>query len=155
MKIADLKIRRAKPGDMDSLTSLLEMLFAIEEDFIFEKKLQQQGLGLLLQSDSSCIMVAEIDGGVVGMCTGQLVISTAEGGASLLVEDVVVAAGWRRQGIAGMLLDSLAEWAAGQGAARMQLLADRTNKSGLDFYFNKGWKKTQLICLRKRQKRSL
>jgi len=151
MNIADLKIRRALPGDLDSLISLLKVLFAIEVDFIFDKKLQQQGLNLLLQSDAGCILVAEIGGGVVGMCTGQLVISTAEGGPSLLVEDVVVDAGWRKQGIAGMLLGSLAEWAAGQGAFRMQLLADRTNKPGLDFYLNKGWQKTQLICLRKRQ----
>jgi len=155
MNTADLKIRRALPADMDSLISLLEVLFAIEADFTFDEKLQQQGLSLLLQSDKGCIMVAETGGGVVGMCSGQLVISTAEGGPSLLVEDVVVAAGWRRQGIAGMLLDSLAKWAAGQGASRMQLLADSTNKAGLDFYFNKGWQQTQLICLRKRQKRYL
>ena len=96
-------------------------------------------------------MVADLEGVVMGMCTGQLVISTAEGGPSLLVEDVVVAEEWRRHGLGGKLLDGLGAWAAGQGAFRMQLLADRTNKIGLDFYSNKGWQQTQLVCLIKRQ----
>lgn len=153
MSIADLKIRRAQPGDMDRLTSLLKLLFAIEADFTFDEKRQQQGLNLLLQSNTCCIMVADIGGEVVGMCTGQLLISTAEGGPALWVEDVVVAEEYRRQGIGSMLLDGLAEWAREQGAFRMQLLADLTNKAGLDFYCNKGWQQTQCICLRKWQKK--
>jgi len=152
MSIADLKIRRAQPDDIDSLSSLLKLLFAIEADFIFDENRQQHGLNLLLQSGTGCIIVADFNGEVVGMCTGQLVISSAEGGPALLVEDVVVAEGWRRHGIAGMLLDNLAEWALKQGAIRMQLLADRTNKTGMEFYFKKGWQQTQLICLRKYQK---
>jgi len=152
MNIDDLKIRRARPGDIDSLLFLLKTLFAIEADFAFDEKRQQQGLNLLLQCKTASIMVADLGGEVVGMCTGQLVISTAEGGRSLLVEDVVVAEKWRRRGIGGMLLDSLAVWALDQEAIRMQLLADRTNKAGLGFYFNKGWQQTRLICLRKYQK---
>ena len=79
-------------------------------------------------------------------------ISTAEGSASLLVEDVVVTRDWRGKGVGRKLLDRIAQWAAEQGANRMQLLADRTNKAGLDFYSHSGWQQTQLICLMKRQK---
>lgn len=144
-----LVIRRAGAEDIDSLTGLLKLLFAIEEDFTFDKERQQQGLQIMLENGSGCILVAEIDQAVVGMCSGQLTVSTAEGGYSLLVEDVVVEEEWRGNGIAGKMLARLAEWAGSRGATRMQLLADRNNGPGLYFYTREGWQPTQLICLRK------
>lgn len=147
-----VNIRWALRKDIVSLVALLEELFSIEEDFTFDAERQRRGLELMLESPLSCVMVAEAGNSVVGMCTGQLTISTAEGSASLLVEDVVVNEEWRGKGIGRQLLDRLAQWAAEQGANRMQLLADRTNKAGLDFYARSGWQQTQLICLRKRQK---
>lgn len=146
-----IDIRRARQEDMDSLTVLLKVLFAIEKDFTFEETAQRQGLQLLLESASGCILVAEIDRAVVGMCTGQLTISTAEGGLSLLVEDVVVERKWRGLGIAREMLDTLAQWAAGLGVSRLQLLADRNNAAALKFYDRLGWQQTRMICLRKRQ----
>lgn len=144
-----LTIRRARTEDIDSLTTLLRILFAIEEDFTFDEQCQQLGLQLMLNNDRGCILVAEIDRTVVGMCSGQLTISTAEGAFSLLVEDVVVVEKWRGNGLAGKMLDRLAEWAGSRGASRMQLLADRNNGPGLYFYTRERWQPTQLICLRK------
>ncbi len=146
------RIRHAQLKDIDSLVALLEELFSIEEDFAFDAERQQKGLQLMLESPLSCVLAAETNNGVIGMCTGQLTISTAEGSASLLVEDVIVNKAWRGQGVGRQLLDRLSRWGCDQGATRMQLLADRTNKSGLDFYTRSGWQQTQLICLRKRQK---
>jgi GNAT superfamily N-acetyltransferase len=145
-----ITIRPAKAEDIDRLTALLKILFAIEEDFSFdEQRRQQQGLKLMLENDSGCILVAEIDQAIVGMCSGQLTISTAEGAFSLLVEVVVVEEKWRGNGIATKMMDQLAEWAGSRGASRMQLLADRNNGPGLYFYTREGWQPTQLICLRK------
>jgi ribosomal protein S18 acetylase RimI-like enzyme len=144
-------IRPANPNDLGRLTNLLALLFAIEADFTFEAGRQQRGLALLLKSEQCCVLVAEIDNrdGVVGMCTGQLTISTAEGGPALLVEDVVVAEPWRNRGLGRLLLDRLGQWAASRGASRLQLLADRDNKAAEGFYAGLGWQRTQLICLRK------
>ena len=83
-------IRTAEPADLDSLVSLLAPLFAIEEDFVFDESRQRRGLALMLENERGCVLVAETEGQVIGMCTGQLLVSTAEGGLSLLVEDVVV-----------------------------------------------------------------
>ena len=144
-------IRRARPEDVDGLTELLAILFGIEEDFTGNETRQRNGLMLLLKSTNCCVLVAEAENRVVGMCTGQITMSTAEGGPALLVEDVVVEEAWRGKGIATNLLDVLAEWAVGLGAYRMQLLADRNNSGALLFYDQLGWQRTQLICLRKRQ----
>ena len=145
-------IRPAESGDLDALVSLLAILFAIEEDFQIDEKKQRRGLALMLDNRQGLILVAEKDGRVIGMCSGQLLISTAEGGPVLLTEDVIVADGFRSCGIGGKLLAALGEWAAGQGASRLQLLADRTNSPALAFYTRLGWQTTNLICLRRYQK---
>jgi len=149
MKSPEIVIRHAGPEDIERLISLLKFLFAIEKDFSFNEAIQQKGLNMMLENFSCCLLVAEISGQVVGMCSGQLTISTAEGGPALLVEDVVVEEKWRGRGIARQLLDRLAEWGVKHNAFRMQLLADRTNNEALKFYRHLGWKQTQLICLRK------
>jgi GNAT superfamily N-acetyltransferase len=99
-----------------------------------------------------CVKVAEADGRVVGMCSAQMLISTAMGGWGAMVEDMVVAAPHRGEGIGRQLMDAIVHWARARGLTRLQLLADRTNFSALDFYDRMGWYPTRLICLRRRWK---
>ena len=143
-----VKIRSAEAADLDRLVSLLAALFSIEEDFVFDEPRQRRGLALILKNERSCVLVAETDGQVVGMCTGQLLVSTAEGGLSLLVEDVVVDEPWRGRGVGRLLLAAISDWARANKVSRLQLLADRKNIPALDFYRSLGWQTTELICLR-------
>ncbi len=143
-----MKIRTAQSADLDSLVSLLSVLFAIEDDFSFDEARQRQGLSLMLANELGCVLVAEAEGQVVGMCTGQLLVSTAEGGLTLLVEDVVVDAQWRGRGVGRLLVEAVSDWARANRVSRLQLLADRNNAPALDFYRSLGWQTTELICLR-------
>ena len=149
MPDAQVKIRLAAASDIEALTSLLQILFSIEEDFFFNKPLQRRGLELMLTNERCCVLVADVNGQAVGMCSGQLTISTAEGGPALLVEDMVVHEDYRRQGIGQRLMAEVAEWGKTKGVSRLQLLADRNNALGLEFYKKLGWQTTELICLRK------
>ena len=147
----DVKIRNARFDDLDALTALLRELFSIEADFAVDEQRQRRGLTLMLDGCSKhrCVKVAEVGGQVIGMCTAQTLISTAEGGIVTLVEDVVVDLQFRCQGIGRKLMESIEDWALSRGTTRMQLLADRSNFSALDFYDKIGWHPTQLICLRR------
>ncbi|MFT5730268.1 MAG: ribosomal protein S18 acetylase RimI-like enzyme [Desulforhopalus sp.] len=147
--MAQPMIRRATREDIQSLIPLLRLLFSIEEDFSFDAKKQQKGLTLLIEQGSAAIFIAEYNGETVGMVTGQLLISTAEGGPALVVEDLVVDPHHRNKKIARYLLQALGNWAEERGAHRMQLLADTSNKEALSFYKKCGWTQTKLICLRK------
>lgn len=149
--MSDLRvsIRIAAPTDLDSLVSLLAALFSIEQDFVFDASRQRRGLELMLENERGCVLVAEGQGQVIGMCTGQVAISTAEGGPALLVEDVIVLEQWRGKGVGRQLLENLGAWAREQGIERFQLLADRNNGPALDFYEALGWQATALVCLRK------
>lgn len=142
-------IRLAVWQDLDSLVELLKALFCIEEDFQFDVLRQRRGLEMMLANPQGCILVAEENAQVIGMCTGQLTISTAEGGYGVLVEDVVVRKDYRGLGVGTLLVNGIAEWAGSKNISRLQLLADNKNVPAFHFYKSIGWKKTNLICLRK------
>lgn len=142
-------IRNANSADLVPMTDLLKSLFSVEKDFSADGNRQMKGLRMLLGNPRARILVAEGQGEVVGMCTGQIVISTAEGGPSILVEDVVVRSDRQGEGIGSMLMEAILEYAEETRATRLQLLADCDNTPALKFYDKIGWSNTSLICLRK------
>jgi ribosomal protein S18 acetylase RimI-like enzyme len=148
----DVKIRNAQWEDIDTLTALLRQLFTMEADFAVDAERQRRGLSLMLDGclKHRCVKVADVDGEVVGMVTAQLLISTSEGGTVALIEDMVVDGRLRGRGIGRRLMAAIETWSREHGASRLQLLADRTNFSGLDFYDKIGWRPTRLICLRRK-----
>ncbi|MCL7486724.1 MAG: GNAT family N-acetyltransferase [Desulfobulbaceae bacterium] len=146
---APVTIRPAVPEDIDALIPLLAILFSIEEDFVFNEGLQRRGLQMMIDNERRRILVAETNGKIIGMCSGQQTISTAEGGPALLVEDVIIHAEYRGLGIGRRLMEKVAEWGKMKGASRLQLLTDRNNTQALKFYTKLGWQATELICLRK------
>jgi ribosomal protein S18 acetylase RimI-like enzyme len=148
----NVRIRPAEVQDLDDLVELLRQLFSIEADFEVDASRQRRGLSMLLDGCGKhrCLLAAEAGGRVLGMASAQLLISTAEGGFSAVVEDIVAATSWRGRGIGRMLAAAIGRWASERGVSRLQLLADRTNIPALRFYEKQGWKTTQLICLRKK-----
>lgn len=146
-----ITIRDAQPDDVEPLVELLQELFAIEADFSADKNQQRKGLSMLLDGCGKhrCLKVAQVDDHVVGMCSAQAFISTAEGGWVGLVEDMVVSVQYRGAGVGRRLMAAIEAWAMRRGMTRLQLLADRTNFAALDFYDKMGWCPTQLICLRR------
>jgi GNAT superfamily N-acetyltransferase len=149
--ISDCLLRKAVPQDITVLISLLKILFSIEADFGFNEERQRHGLELMMASpDERCIIVAELDDKIIGMCTAQLLITTAEGGKAALMEDMVIYEEHRKQGIGRALLSKIEEWALEHGAKRLELLADRNNTPALEFYRKLHWQQTQLIALHKK-----
>ncbi len=145
-----INLRNGRLDDIPRLLQLLEILTGIEESFDFDREAHTRGLSLLIEAQPrTCVAVAEESGKVIGMCTGQTVISTAMGGPSVWVEDVVVHPDYRRLGLGAQLMDYLSDWAASCGALRQQLLIDNDNGSALEFYRTQNWKRTNFSCLRK------
>jgi GNAT superfamily N-acetyltransferase len=144
------RVRLAAPGDLDDLTRLLGLLFALEADFAPDAARQRRGLGAMLSDPAHRgVFVAERDGAVVGMITGQVVVSTAEGGPSVLVEDLILEERVRGAGLGRALVSAIERWAGERGATRVQLLVDEQNQPALGFYRRLGWQPTQLRALRR------
>lgn len=144
------RVRPATPGDLDALVRLVGVLFSLEADFSPDAGRQRRGLAALLADAArAVVLVAERDGAVAGMVTGQLLVSTAEGGAAVLAEDLVVEEGARGLGLGRALLAALEGWGRARGATRVQLLVDEENHEALGFYRRLGWRPTQLRALRR------
>ena len=149
----DVIIRPAMPSDIDAMAELISLLFTVEEDFSVNMDKQRCGLDMFLKYPTGrCLIVAEQQQKVIGMCSAQILISTAEGGWKALVEDVVVEEGFRGLGIGKKLLDALEDWGERQGVRRMDLLADCNNANGLNFYDHMQWRRTKLVALQKQGK---
>lgn len=142
-------IRPATQDDIPAMVALLRQLFAIEADFAIDPAVQAHGLAMLLGRADAAVLVATVAGQVVGMTTAQLTVSTARGGLSAGIEDVVVDAAHRGHGLGGRLLAAAEAWARGRGALRVALLADETNAPALDFYDHLGFSRTRLVWLAK------
>lgn len=145
-------VRAATREDLPAMVGLLGELFAVEADFTPDPQAQHRGLALMLESPATRrVLVAETQDRVVGLCSLQVLVSTASGGLVGLVEDVVVKSAWRGRGIGTVLMRGIDDLARELGLLRLQLLADKNNTPALDFYQDRGWSRTQLICLRRRQ----
>ncbi len=150
MPSSPVTIKDADPKDIDQMLPLLEQLFSIEADFKFDQQVQARGLALMLDGCGKhrAVKVAcTEEGKIIGMCTAQTRISTAQGKISAMVEDLVVDKAGRGKGIGSGLLSAIEDWARMRGIASIQLLADKDNQKGLDFYKAQGWESTALVCL--------
>ncbi len=144
-------IRKARAPDLPEMCGLLAELFSIEADFSPDRGKQFRGLELLLSGTAglSVVLVAEADASIVGMCSLQIVISTAEGGPVGLLEDLVVRKDYRGRGIGTSLLSEIVRWSRTRNLSRIQLLRDADNPAAREFYIVNGWTETKLVCMRK------
>jgi len=141
-------IREARLDDLFGMTRLLTELFNIEVDFTPNLSNQREGLAALMASEQSTLMVAAVNDEIVGMCTLQSLISTAEGGLVGIIEDLIVSQDYRGQGIGLKLLKSIEKIAKSKGMLRLHLLTDAHENT--EAFFGKAkWKPTQLIVKRK------
>ena len=144
------QIGSAKAEDIPALVRLLGTLFTLEQDMRPDPERQARGLALLLNDPRRAFIVVARDERqeAVAMASAQLVVSTAEGGLSAWIEDVVVAQDYRGLGLGRALLSALLHWAKTQGASRAQLLVDNDNHPAWAFYERLGWQAMHMSARR-------
>jgi GNAT superfamily N-acetyltransferase len=147
----NFSIRRATFADIPMMCDLLCDLFLLETDFSPDREKQARGLKLLITdtAGSSIILVADRRDEIIGMCSVQTLISTAEGGPVGLLEDLIVRKDQRGNGIGTRLLCEIYKWCVMKNISRIQLLRDTANISALNFYAENEWAGTNLVCMRK------
>jgi GNAT superfamily N-acetyltransferase len=146
-----IEITLATADDLPQLADLLAELFTLESDFRPERDKQLRGLRMILDDPArGSVFVLRVDGKVAGMANALITISTAEGERVLLLEDVIVRSEHRGGGLGRQLIEHVLNWARKQGMARVTLLADRDNRSALDFYRKLGFENSNMTVLRKK-----
>lgn len=140
----EARIGCAEASELPELCALLTQLLDLEQDFTPDPERQIAGLRLMLESPGAVLLTAKRGGRIAGFCGVQLLISTAMGGYSAQIEDLVLHPEFRRQGIGRKLLEAAAQWAKRRGAVRLQLNCDDLNLPAQSFYTRYGWERTHL-----------
>lgn len=142
-------IRLATAADLPVLADLLGELFAQEREFSPDRMAQMRGLVLLMErGDAVRIMVAERDGHVVAMGVLHIGVSTYLGAKVGTLEDVIVTASQRGNGIGRRLMAGIIEQARADGLQRITLLTDHDNMAGQAFYEGFGFVRSTMLPYR-------
>jgi GNAT superfamily N-acetyltransferase len=146
----NIEINFASAEDLPQLAELLAELFTLESDFKPDCEKQLRGLRLILDNPELGRLFVLRDGErVLGMANALISVSTAEGARVLLLEDVIVRAEQRGNGLGKRLVEHVLAWASAQGLKRVTLLADKENAAALDFYRKLGFADSHMQVLRK------
>jgi ribosomal protein S18 acetylase RimI-like enzyme len=142
-------IREAAHQDLDAVVALWEELMAIHHglDSRFRiragdgPKLYRDWVGETLAGDDRVLLVAEIDGTVVGFIHGYLKPSPPPmtpklGGA---VSDLVVADSHRRRRVGTRLVEAASDWFREKGAVEVTLNAAVRNQGASEFWHATGF----------------
>lgn len=145
----NLRIEPATVEDLPALADLLYDLFSHEADFIPNRDKQMRGLQLILEHPNrGRIFVLRHERKIFGMMNLLLVISTAEGGFVLQLEDLVIRADHRGQGFGGRLLNYAIDFARQKSFLRITLLTDKINADARRFYLKHGFVDSEMIPMR-------
>ena len=135
-----LELGSAKLEELPQLVALLGILFSQEAEFSPDDAKQRSALRMLLSDPSlGTIYVARQGGRVVAMASLIRTLSTAEGGAAALFEDLVVLPDYRGRGIATALVQFVIAEARKQGLKRLSLLTDGDNARAQALYRKAGF----------------
>ena len=134
----DTTIRRASTADLDALVPLFDayrMFYAQPSDPVRARDF----LDARLAKGESVVLVAERGPSAVGFTQLYPVFSSVRTARTWLLNDLFVAEGARRGGVARALLDAAADFARAQGAAGLMLETTRDNGPARALYRAAGW----------------
>jgi len=137
-------IRGARETDVGALVDLLAggALVAGKED-PGDPVPYREALTEISSSPGCGVLVAEVDGVVVGMC--QLIVFRhlqSRGGRCAEIESVHVRSDWRGRGIGGALVEAAVSWAWAAGCYRAQLTSNKERTAAHRFYERHGFAAT-------------
>ena len=142
-------VSTARPEDLTRLAALLSDLFSMERDFRIDSELQLKGLRMILDApERGTVLVGrDLSGNIDGMVSIQLLVSTAAGGISGQIEDLIVRAGARSRGLGSRLLEEALSWGRVRGAVRFNLALLEDNDFARSFYLHSGFRESRMRLL--------
>lgn len=144
-----MQIQLAQHQDIPALAGLLAQLFAQEAEFTADYRLQESALNQIINNPAlGQIIVARQNNKIVGMLSLLYSISTALGGRVCLLEDFVVDAALRNQGVGSQLLQFAINFAKQHNCQRITLLTDGINSDAQRLYSRMGFKVSTMLPLR-------
>ena len=132
----DVVIRSAEPADMPAVAAAYEWLFVPpgQRPPQWDGASAVRALHEVSSSDRSVVLIADVDGDLVGFCTVYLDILSVRFGQRSWVEDLAVHSDRRSQGIGHHLLTAAENWARERGATHLELDSGNDRTRAHRFY---------------------
>jgi GNAT superfamily N-acetyltransferase len=129
-------IRPARADEASGLVSTYDWLFAPPgaQPPQWEPERAAVRLGAAIAADDAEVLVADVDGAVVGICTVYLDFESVRFGLRAWVEDLAVDPDHRSAGHGKALLDAAKEWGRSRGATHLELDSAETRADAHRFY---------------------
>jgi GNAT superfamily N-acetyltransferase len=129
-------IRPARADEASGLVSTYDWLFAPPgaQPPAWDPARAAASLAAAVASPDAEVLVADVDGAVVGVCTVYLDIDSVRFGLRAWVEDLAVHPDHRSGGHGKALLDAAKEWGRARGATHLELDSAETRGDAHRFY---------------------
>jgi RimJ/RimL family protein N-acetyltransferase len=136
-------VRRARDQDLDRLVELFAEVAAegrwIGAELPLDRERRRRRFAEAMHDERAVLLVAEVDGRIVG----QLDMELARYGVADL--GMLVAQGWRGQGLGSALLRAGIDWARGAGAHKVALQVWPHNQAAIALYEKLGFQREGLL----------
>ena len=133
--MTDIIIREAKESDLLTIGKLtLELIEAMSDTEGIDIKLIAENCRNLLSEDNSYILVAEIEGIIVGFINFTTRKTILHRGLSGLIDELTIAKNYRGKGIGRQLLSSAIEKSRQLGCCEVEVSTEKTNVKAREFY---------------------
>lgn len=135
-RMSAIVVSIARPEDAEQVVSIYEWLFAPPggrpPDWNQERA--AAAVRRLLSTDTATLLVARLEGELVGFCTAYEDIDSIRFGRRVWVEDLAVHPERRSMGIGKQLLDEAKRWARERGAEWLRLESGEARTEAHRFY---------------------
>jgi len=133
--MTDIIIREAKASDLLTIKKLtLELIEAMENTEGIDIKLIAENCRNLLSEDNSYILVAEIEGIIVGFVNFTTRKTILHRGLSGLIDELIIDKSHRGKGIGKQLLSSAIKKSRQLGCCEVEVSTEKTNIKAREFY---------------------
>ena len=147
--MSNTRVEPATVEDLPALADLLRDLFSKEADFRPDQAKQLRGLKMILEApNKGRIFVLRHSGKILGMINLLFTISTAEGGAVIILEDLIIRQEHRGEGYGAQLLEYALKFARQKDFLRITLLTDRLDEPAKHFFHQHGFHESGMVPMR-------
>ena len=144
--MTNILIREAKEFDLLTIGKLtLELIEAMGDTESIDIKLIAENCRNLLSEDNSYILVAEIEGIVVGFINFTTRKTILHRGLSGLIDELTIAKSYRGKSIGRQLLSSAIEKSHQLGCCEVEVSTEKTNAKAREFYRQCGFTERGLL----------
>ena len=135
-----ITIREATEQDLPAIKGLMaELIEAASDTGDYDVNTALENCRVLLKNADSHTLVAEADGDVIGVVNLDIRRTILHSGLSGLIDEIVVAEGYRGKGVGRKLIDAAVEKCKLSGCCEIEVSTEFTNTKARSFYKSCGF----------------